>query len=165
MSKKHVNFSTIVMKRITSEHVRMKPAWYFVLGSIAVIVALVGLTILSVFLVSLISFSLRTHGPMGELRFQQMLTSFPWWALILGIVGLVTAVLFLRKYDFSYRKNFFAIIFVFILSILLSGWLIDYLGVDSMWAQRGMMRKLYQQSENQNTIIPKGQFRGRFMSE
>jgi hypothetical protein len=145
MSKTQLNLSQTVMTRINREKITMKPKWYFLVGSIAMTIGLFGTIILSVFLVSLISFSLRSHGPMGQIRFQQMLANFPWWAPIVAVAGLVLGIWLLHKYDFSYKKNFAYIAIIFITVIILSGWLIDYLGIDLMWAGRGPMRRFYQQ--------------------
>ena len=140
-----VNITENIMSRIEKGQIKMKPKWYFWLGSLAMVMGIIGVTILSVFSVSLISFSLRTHGPMGEIRFQQLLSSFPWWAPLLAIFGLTLGIFFLKKYDFSYKKNFLIIISGFILAVILAGWLIDYSGLDLFWAKRGIMKRFYQQ--------------------
>lgn len=123
----------------------MKPRWYFILGSLGVFVGLMGIAIVSTFLVSLIAFSLRAHGPMGDQRFQQLLQGFPWWALGVALGGIVSGVFLLKKFDFSYKKNFPIIILIFIGSILIAGFAIDYLGLDSLWSRGRVMRGLYQQ--------------------
>ena len=133
------------MSRIKAGKVHMKPRWYFVLGTLGMITGLAGLAIVSVFLISLVSFSLRTHGPMGDIRYQQILASFPWWAPVIALVGIIGGLLLLKKFDFSYKKNFLMIIIIFVGSVIIVGLAIDYLGIDSMWARGGMMRGLYQQ--------------------
>jgi hypothetical protein len=159
MSKTKINITDSVMTRIKTGKVRMKPKMYFILGTLGLITGVVGLAIVSVFLISLVSFSLRTHGPMGDIRYQQMLASFPWWAPMIALVGIIGGVFLLNKFDFSYKKNFPVIIIIFIASIIIAGWAIDYLGVDSLWAKRGMMQRLYQPS---GEYFPhRGQGRGR----
>ena len=56
----------------------------------------------------------------------------------------------LKKYDFSYKKNFHLIIIGIITSIIIAGLFIDYLGLNDVWSHQGIMRRLYQQSENSN---------------
>ena len=144
MSKQQINITKKVMAKIEKGQVRMRSKWYFILASLFTIVGFIGLIVMSVFLVSLISFSLKTHGPMGAVRYQQLMSDFPLWALALTIVGLGTGVFILKKYDFSYKHNFLFIIFIFITSILLSGFLIDYFDIDSLWMRQGPMKKMYQ---------------------
>ncbi len=122
----------------------MKPKWHFVLGSLAMIGGLTGLTVLSIFLVSLVSFSFRTHGPMGATRLEQILSTFPWGAVMVAIIGIGLGVWLMKNYDFSYKKNFLLITVGFVLAILLSGWLINYFGFDSIWMKRGPIREFYQ---------------------
>jgi len=82
---------------------------------------------------------------MGDVRYQQLLASFPWWAPIIALIGILGGVFLLKKFDFSYKKNFLMIIIIFIGSVVIAGLVIDYLGIDSLWARGGMMRGIYQQ--------------------
>jgi len=145
MSKHQIDITKNVMSKIKTEQIKIKPKWYFWFGSLSVFVALVGLTIISIFLISLITFSLKTHGPMGTVRYQQIISNFPWWAPILVIIGLITGIILLKKYDFSYKKNFLFIILIFISAIFTAGVLINILGFDNLWIKKGPMRKFYQQ--------------------
>lgn len=142
MSKK-LDLSESVMAQINENHIGMKPKWYFILGSLALLTGIIGSAIISIFLASLIAFSIKTHGPMGEIRYQQLLSSFPWWAPVAMLLGLIMGILLLKKYDFSYRKNFLLIAIIFIFAIIFSGWLINYLELDKSWAQQEPLRGLY----------------------
>ncbi len=144
------------MSRIKREHITMKPRWYFIVGSIAMVLGIVGLSIVSIFFVNIIVFSLRTHGPMGAVRYQQLLSSFPWWAPMLVVIGLGFGIWMLKKYDFSYRKNFLLVILGFIAAIIISGILIDYLGINTFLSHQGKMKRLYQRIQNQDTLNIKG---------
>ena len=155
MSKRKIDVTETVMDKINKGEIKMRPRWYFVLGSVAVFVGVFGTFLVSSFLVSLVSFSLRTHGPMGEYRLQQMLGSFPWWALILSLFGLAMGVFLLKKYDFSYKKNFGYIILAFVLAVLASGLVADRFGLEKMWANKpGVMRKMYQQYDGRGKVLP-----------
>ena len=165
MSKHQIDITKKVMSRIKTEQIKMKPKWYFWLGSFSILIAIVGLAIVSIFLISLVSFSLRSHGPMGTIRYQQIISNFPWWAPIIVVIGLVAGIILLKKYDFSYKKNFLVIIILFISAILLTGILVNTLGLDNLWIKRSPMRRFYQQyggnnkQEWNNNIINNG--RGR----
>ncbi|MCK5060168.1 MAG: hypothetical protein KAR00_03455 [Candidatus Pacebacteria bacterium] len=147
-----INIEEKVMSQIRKGQAKMKPKWFFLLGSVAMISGLTGLTIISIFLVSLITFSLRARGPMGALRLEQLLSSFPWEAVIVAVIGLGLAVFMLRKYDFSYKKNFLLIIISFVLSILLAGLLINYSGLDTLWMKKWPMKGLYQRYDRGSMI-------------
>lgn len=133
------------MSKIKTEQIKMKPKWYFWVGSLSMFIALVGIVIVSIFLISLVTFSLRSHGPMGAVRYQQIISSFPWWAPIIVAIGLIIGIILLKKYDFSYKKNFVLIIIIFVSALLLAGILVDILGFDNLWIKRGPMRRFYQQ--------------------
>ncbi|MGB4834055.1 MAG: hypothetical protein WBP40_03445 [Candidatus Moraniibacteriota bacterium] len=137
-----------VMDRIHTGKANMKPRWYFVLGSAALFTGLVGLVVTSVFFVSFITFFLRSHGPRGAERLAAIAASFPWWALLLGLLGIISGVLLLRRYDFSYKKNFAVIVLGLVFAILAAGWLVNALGLDQLWMKRGPMRGFYQQYDS-----------------
>jgi len=100
---------------------------------------------------------------MGQWRLQQLLTSFPWWVPILAVAGIVLGVIMLKKYDFSYKKNFWLIVVGFILSVFLAAFVVDQLGLNDIWSHQGQMRRFYQQVEGQGIKVPgQGQGRGRY---
>jgi len=124
----------------------MKPRWHFIIGSIVLISSLVGLNIGIIFLANLGVFIIRKSGPFATWKLQSILSTFPWWISILAIIGVFIAIRILKKYDFSYKKNFPLIIAIFILTILFSGLLLDRLGLNERLS-RGRMRKFYQEYE------------------
>ncbi len=142
--EKNINIHEKVMSAIREGRLKMKPRWIFVLRSLALFVGFTGLVFLSIFLTSLISFSVRSHGPMGSIRFNELLASFPWWALILAILGVVVNIRLMKSYDFSYKKNFLLIAAGFILAVVFAGWIINYTGLDNIWMRRGLMREFYE---------------------
>lgn len=152
--QKIVNFEKEVMSKVISGQIAMKPKWYFVLGTVFSIAGLAALSVASSFLINIVLFLLRKHGPMGQWRLETMLESFPLWIPILAIIGIILGLWLLKKYDFSYKKNFAVIIIAFIVSIIIAGFLIDKLGLNDMWSRKGMMRKFYQNIENQENTTP-----------
>lgn len=150
------------MDQIHEEKIKMRPKAYFIAGSVLTFVGLVSSVVVSVFLVGLIKFSMRTHGPMGNYRLDKILSIFPWWAPILAIVGLVAGIWLLRRYDFSFKFNLKVIIIAFILAVIVGGWVIDSLGLNEALMRRGPMQgimKQYIQEEN----IQWGRGRGRIL--
>ncbi len=150
MQKELKNITENVMNQIQTGQVKMKPKLYFVLGSILTFLGLISSVVVSVFLMSLIRFSLRAHGPMGEYRFDQMMSNFPWWIIIFTIVSLFVGVLLIKQYDFSYKKEPWLIVLGFILAVLISGWVIDMVGINNRIIQRspmrGMMNNYFQEN-------------------
>jgi hypothetical protein len=152
MSKKNkVNIKKEIISQIKTEKIAMKPRWHFVAGSVLLISGLAGLSMGLVFLINLSSFLIRKSGPLASWRVQSILSTFPWWIPLIAIIGIFVATKLLKKYDFSYKKNFPIIIVAFILFILFSGILLDQLGLNEHLS-RGRMRKFYQEYE-----IPKGE--------
>jgi len=158
MSKKtnHLKLEKKIMSRIKSGEIAMKPKWYFIAGSLLLFSGLVALSVGAIFLVNLTVFSLRRQGPMVSWRLQMMIENFPWWAPVLAVIGIILGVWFLKKYDFSYKKNFGLIVISFILAVLFAGFLIDRLGLNDYWARRGLMKKFYQRFEPRNDFRKPG---------
>ena len=160
MQKKSVDLTNTILNQITTGKVKMKPRWYFVVGSLLAICGLTGTIILSVFLTSLMTFSLRSHGPMGAIRYQQLVSSFPWWALGLAVVGLVFGYQTFKRFDISYKQNFGLLLIGLLTAIILSGWLIDYTGLDTVWMRQGPMRQMYLQYGGNGMIRTPGMMNG-----
>lgn len=144
-----------VMGRIRKGKLAMRPRLLFVFGSILAFAGLVASVIATTFLVGLIRFSLRTHGPMGDYRFAQIMESFPWWSFLLAVVGLAAGIWLLRRYDFSYRHNFVVVVVVFVVAVILAGWLMDAIGFNDVLLHhgplQGMMRGYAHQNAQQGT--------------
>lgn len=145
-----------VMSKVTSNEIVMKPRWYFVAGSIISIVGLISLGVIATFLINLSFFLLREHGPMGQWRLQQIISSFPLWVPLLAVFGIYFGIDLLKKYDFSYKKNFGLIVSFFIVSIILTAFILDYSGLDNIWMRRGPMMRFYQQESNTQQNLYKG---------
>ncbi len=161
MSKKELTIKEKVMDQIKEDRVTMRPRWYFLFGSILMFLGLLSSVIVSVFLLSITKFALRTHGPMGQYRLEQLLDSFPWWAPILTLVLLIIGIYLLRKYDFSYRKNFLFIVISLITALIIAVFLIDAFGLNDLWFRNGPMKgvmRQYMQESNQypNTNLYQG---------
>lgn len=136
------------MQQIRSGKVSMKPKIYFIFGSLMLFAGLVASVVTSVFLINLTLFSLRAHGPMGRLRLDQMIDTFPWWAPLLAAAGIILGIWLTKKYDFSYKIGMFWIISALILIIVSSAFIINFFKWDDVWFRskpmRGMMRHYWQ---------------------
>jgi len=149
MSKK--NLKNEILKKIKKGEIKMKPRWYFILGSIITFFGFLFSTISAILIFNLILFLFRTHyGPMYHYRLQLILTNYPWWLIILGIILLILGIKILKNYDFSYKKNFLVIIIVYFLIIFLSVYLIDYFNLNKSFYNRGFIKRFY---ENKKQIF------------
>ncbi len=163
MQKQKLTIADEVLEKIRSDRIAMRPRWHFIGGSILLIAGIAGSFTVSVFLVSLIVFSLRTHGPMGAVRWEQLVSTFPWWAIPVAVFGIYGGIALLKRYDFSYRKNFGTIILAVAVSVILSGYLINATGIDAWWAGRGPFDTLYRRYDGsgQGGGHGRGYMRGR----
>lgn len=160
MSKKQqigsVDLEKVIMTKIKSNQITMKPRWYFILGSISLIIGLASFSFLGIFLTNLTMFLSRQHGPMGQWRLYQILNTFPLWVPIFAVLGIIIGVFLLRKYDFSYKNNFYLIALGFIATIILTAYLLDYTGLNNVWMMRQPMRKFQQQKLDSQNFYQNG---------
>jgi len=152
MSKELKNITGAVMDKIHYGKIKMRPKVYFVTGLLLAFFGLVASILISVFFVGLMRFSLRTHGPMGEYRLDQMLFSFPWWAVAVAILGLVIGIWLLRRYDFSYKINFKVIVVGFVVAIIVVGWVVDMTGLNDILFRQGPKQGIMRQYLQENNI-------------
>lgn len=139
MSKDIKNIEEEIMSEIKEGKLKMRPKIYFVLGSILTFTGLVASIATSVFAVGLIKFLLRSNGIFSH-KLDRMISIFPWWILVFAVLGLVLGVIFIKKYDFSYKINLKKAIILTILAVIISGWLVDTLGFNDLLARKGLMR-------------------------
>ena len=158
MSKKNkLNIETEIISQIKAGKITMKPRWHFVAGSVMLLSGLMGLSMGIIFLVNLSIFLIRRTGPLAAWRLQSIISTFPWWVPILAFAGIILAIRLLKKYDFSYKKDFPLLILAFVISVLFAGLLLDTLGLNTHLSG-GRMRKFYQNIELQEG--EKGSVRG-----
>ncbi len=140
-----------IMDKIHGGEIKMRPRVYFVIGSLLTFTGLVLSILTSIFLIGLVRFSLRAHGPMAEYRLEELLSRFSWWGPICALLGLVIGIWFLRRYDFSYKINFKVIIIGFIAAIVVAGWVLDMTGLNDVLFHQGPMRQYLQENSLQSS--------------
>lgn len=145
------NIEEAVMIKVKTGQIKMKPKWYFIVGGVAAIAGLISSIVSSVFFVNLIIFIIRKKGP-GVGKLTTMFDIFPWWIPFVAITGIVAGLLLLRRYDFSYKKNFVLTILGFIVAVLVSALILDGLGINDILMKNGSMRGFYQNYSGQGTL-------------
>ena len=134
-----------VMRVIRSQHITMRPRAYFELVSVFAILGFVGTFVFATFMTSLLIFSLRQHGPMGEIRFEYLLSQFPWWAMIMGGVGGVGTLFFWKRFSFSYRYPTSWIVAIFLVAVMISGLILDRIGLSARFSESPVGRRFFRQ--------------------
>lgn len=145
--KKKPDFEKEFIAKIRAGKVGIKPRWRWVAGSVIGTASLAGLMIGVVYLTNLVFFLVRRRGPVCQWRLEALVDGFPWWLLAAAIMGMAVSVWWLRKYDFSYKKNFLLIVAGLVAATLVAAWGIDRLGLNENWARRGPMWRFYQHLE------------------
>lgn len=133
-----------IMSKIDSGEIKMRPKIYFVAGSVITFTGLIFSIIASAFFINLTRFVIRSQSPMKQFRFEQMIYNFPWWIPVAALVLIILGIYLLKKYDFSYKKNFLVIVLSFIIAVFAAGWLMDFFGINLTLGRRGPMRRFYQ---------------------
>ena len=152
MSKELDKIKNFVMSQVQTNQIKMKPKAYFIVGSVFTFIGLIASMMTSVFFVGLINFSLRSHGPMGQYRFENLLSNFPWWTTILAFISLLIGILIMRKYDFSHKIKPIHLIVGLILAVIIAGWLIDLTGINDSLSHRGPMQGMMRGYMRNNSI-------------
>ncbi len=157
------------MNLIREGKVKMKPRWYFVLGSFLGFLGLVGTSLTALFFLNLLIFYLRAKGPFVEWRIRFLIENFPWWIPVLAGIFIFLSIMFLKKYEFSYKKNFLLITIVFITALFVGAYLLDAFGLNRFILRRGpshmreFYRKVYPEFEYMEEMMERMHNRGKYM--
>lgn len=133
-----------VMTKIKKGQVKMKPKSYFILGSILMAIGVISAITVAILFLSVDIFSLRLHGPFYQKHINHMLAIFPWWSLIISLMGIISGYYLLKKYDFSYKKNAKAILIFVIICVILAAYLIDYFSLNNILLKQPPFKGFYQ---------------------
>ncbi|HBY09703.1 TPA: hypothetical protein DEG20_00370 [candidate division WWE3 bacterium] len=82
-----------------------------------------------------------------------MLESFPLWVPLLAVAFVILGILVLKRYDFSYKKNFPLVAGTLVAAIILSALIINLSGLNDIWSKRGPMRRLYNVNQTDGARI------------
>lgn len=146
------NIKANIIKKIESDEVVMRPAWVFYLGSALSVIGIFISSALALLSIHLLRFRLTHPGIGASRKLDFILTTLPWYIPVLAIAGLFGGYILLRRYDFSYRKNIGVIAIVIVLGLIISSYLLDYLGFNSFLNKRGYFRQIYGQEQMRGRI-------------
>ncbi|KKT39760.1 MAG: hypothetical protein UX47_C0007G0029 [Candidatus Collierbacteria bacterium GW2011_GWA2_46_26] len=126
------------MEKVESGAIKIRPKIYFVLGGLFSILGLVGSLLSIIYISSLGRFLLKSHGPMGAYRWNELVAVLPLWFVPLAIISVALGITLLRRFDFSYRKNPVLVLLGLVLTISIVIYAIGVLGLDEvMFRRRG----------------------------
>lgn len=157
MHDEQKNINDVVMNQIKEGKIKMKPKIYFILGSLISFLSVIFSLVASIYLVSLVFMSTRSVGYGRLMKIQALIDNFPWVAFILSLVFVFVGLFLVKRYNFSYKLDFKYTILVFIASVLISGYVIDYIGLTQILSKKGlgrgmMNKKMYQQELPPNNL-------------
>ena len=156
------NLTAKIISQIKHDALTMRPRWHFALGAALSAIGIAISAALSLLAIHLLRFRL-THPGIGAARkLDFILNNFPWYVPVFALVGLLGGYLLLRRYDFSYRKNFGYIVLSIIVGLVLGSYALSSLRIDDFLTRRGYFRQIYQgQTESP---MPSGRGQGRMLN-
>lgn len=144
------NLKKNILLKINEDKVNMHSRWFYVFGSVLTAIGIFIASALTLLSIHLLRFRL-THPGIGAARkLDFILNNLPWYLPAIAVIGIIGGYFLLKKYDFSYRKNFSLILIIIILGIIASSYVLDKLGLDNFFARRGYFRQIYMQQQIQN---------------
>lgn len=134
MSKDVHNISSHVMSKIKNGSLQMRPKLYFSLLSGLSLTAGIAAGLLTAYLSSvmfywfkLANLNARAYGL--RRNFNELIASFPWWALVLDAIIIAVVVYMVRRYGSMYRHKLRYVLLAIIVIALIAGFLLSILGV------------------------------------
>lgn len=123
-NKNHSDLSDKIMAQIEKDKIKMRPQFWFALGTVLLISGTIGLVLMVSFTINLIVFFFCHHEPfsdlwLGRVGLWPIITHFPWWALGSSLIGTVGGYYALRNIDPFYKINYIYLILGLIVFIVL----------------------------------------------
>ena len=137
-----------IKQKIKKDEIKMKPKYYFALGSLSITLGMIISFIFSAFFINLISHRIRILKmaeflPMGGPGRMMFLRHFPWHFLFISTALLTVGAWLLKRYDISYKKSFLVILVGIIVSIVFAGLLVDKVGINMHFKKKPGFKRLY----------------------
>lgn len=144
------NIKNKVINIIETKRMTIKPKWIFVIGSSLSAIGIVITSVLTLLSIQLIRFRLNHPSLNGARKINIILASLPWYIPVLAIGSLLVGYYILKRYDFSYKKNFGVIIGLIVVAMIFGSMLLNRLGLDNFLSRRGYFRQIYGQQQPGN---------------
>ncbi len=130
-----LNLTDQVMQTIEQKDVRIRPKAYFLVGTVILGLGITLLFLIATIFTNFAAQHLRSIGPLGYLWFGEFglrafIETFPWIPLGIAFGAIICGLIFIRKYEFSYKHNFLAVAGAIIVGILSGGFVLDQIGLN-----------------------------------
>lgn len=158
---KVTDLKTNVIQAVEDGAVTMRPRAFFVVGSVLSFLGILVSSSVLVFALYLARFALTHPGPGAERKLTLVVTSLPWYIPALAVASLIGGLYLLRRYDFSYKKNFGYILAIIVAGLWLGSAALERSRLEEFLTTRGYFRQLYErQSPRPSTPNFPGNGRG-----
>lgn len=150
------NLTDKVIDQIKQEHLVIRPRWHFILGATISAIGLVITSALIMLSLHLLRFRLTHPGIGASRKLDFILTNLPWYVPVLAVTGIIGGYYLLKRYDFSYRKNFVYILLAILMGLVLGTYSLRALRLDDFLTRRGYFRELYGQTDQPGRGMQRG---------
>lgn len=138
-----------LQEKIGGGELKMRPKYYFVLGSVSLAVGMFLSFALASLFVNIVFYRFRVYCPHnylleGKPRLFMFLAHFPWEHALMAVGLLVLGAWLLRKYDISYKKSVVVIAGGALVATLLVGVAVDRSGFNERALKHRMMKRVYE---------------------
>lgn len=120
-----------IMHDIRKGKMHMKPKWYYVVIAFLWIILIGLFSFISIYIFSIISFWVRisfAKGPAygAKQNLSTLISNFPWWLALLGIVTLALVIYLVRKHSNLYKVRLAIVVPITVLILLTTSLLLSY---------------------------------------
>jgi hypothetical protein len=132
---------------IREKQIRMRPRAYFVVSAVLFGAGLSLTIALAILYIGTIVFRLRIHAPFlflqaGRSGWSVFFATFPWLPFLCAGIAIVASIMIMRRYDFSYRHAFPAILIGFCGVLIVLGITADILNLPSQANRIGIVQTI-----------------------
>ena len=123
------SISDAVLNKIKSGQVKMRPKMYFILRAILVMLAVIGVALFTLFLISFINFNLRASGVLflpdfGFRGIGLFFKSLPWLLILVALLLIIVLEVLVKRFSFTYRRPILYSVLAIIIIVFLGSFII-----------------------------------------
>ncbi|HZJ34685.1 MAG TPA: hypothetical protein VFD55_01575 [Candidatus Angelobacter sp.] len=130
-----------VMKKIHSGKIHMRPKSHFIYLSALSTISIVLLTFIATYFISFATLWFRVQAAKGPAfgarqNLAELAGSFPWWALIMGLISLAGAIYFIHKTGQMYKLRLQYLVPILLTVLIALGFIFSYSNLPRMFNGR-----------------------------